>query len=284
MGFDNRFWLLISMILSIVNMVKSDETGYNSYNPKSGNAYTKPTHDPKNFDDVFPSTTPGSSSQRAAYAAASNCFKTGGGKVPEYYICRGNGDYMGHKQQKYCQTDVAQHCLDDLRNNRSHNIHTNCSYNVDKVYCNASSNFQANDDDGEKHSGSCWVKKMKKNGMQLLSSQNKTKGEWNDCCPILDGNYDDFLSSSAYPDALMCLKRANCEGERIYTDLKAECEERCCSGSCYYPRGDILPEYDSSTYTVGGPCSPSTPSSAFRSPPLLFLYALISVSVSMMLM
>jgi hypothetical protein len=59
--------------------VKSDETGYNPYNPRSQHAYTKPSHDPKNFDDVMKTTTPGSSSQRAAYAAASNCFKTGGG-------------------------------------------------------------------------------------------------------------------------------------------------------------------------------------------------------------
>jgi len=53
--------------------------GYNAFNPKSASASTKPETDPKNFDDVMPTTTPGSSSLRAAFASSSNCFKTGGG-------------------------------------------------------------------------------------------------------------------------------------------------------------------------------------------------------------
>ena len=27
------------------------------------------------------------------------------GEVPEYYICRSDGDYAGHNEQYYCQSD-----------------------------------------------------------------------------------------------------------------------------------------------------------------------------------
>ena len=68
--------------LSLPVGVRGDEVaGYNAFNPKSASASTKPQTDPNNFDDVMPATTPGSSSMRAAFAASSNCFKTGGGAV-----------------------------------------------------------------------------------------------------------------------------------------------------------------------------------------------------------
>lgn len=78
----SKIYMWVTMFLMIAassTTVNSEETGYNPYNPRSKNAYTKPSSNPRNYDDVMKSTTPGSSSQRAAYAAASNCFKTGGG-------------------------------------------------------------------------------------------------------------------------------------------------------------------------------------------------------------
>ena len=66
--------------------------GYNAYRPQNS---LKLKQDPRensfvdmpNRDGELPAT-PGSSSQRAVFAASSNCFKSGGGLVPEYYVCR----------------------------------------------------------------------------------------------------------------------------------------------------------------------------------------------------
>jgi len=248
--------------------VSDDVFGYNAYNPKSGNTHMGPKPDPHNFDDVFPSTTPGSSSQRAAYAAASNCFKTGGGEVPEYYICRGNGDYEGHEEEIFCQTDIAQHCLDDLRENRSRSVSSNCSYTVDKVRCNATAEFGSDDsaESGGNRTGHCWVESTTKSGMQLLGVV-RNRDKWSACCPVLSGSAAEFYASSAYPDALLCLKQAACDTEKVYTDLVAECEERCCAdGKCHSATStgsELLPAYADYTYTEGGPCAPSTPSAAF---------------------
>mmetsp|Transcript_26018 Transcript_26018/g.33820 ORF Transcript_26018/g.33820 Transcript_26018/m.33820 type:complete len:205 (-) Transcript_26018:108-722(-) len=198
---------------------------------------------------------------------------------------------MGHKQQNFCQTDIAQHCIDDLRNNRGNNIHPFCNYSVDKVYCNASTNYIEDDGEVDDFKGSCWTETKYKNGMQLLGTIKNVE-KWGDCCPILDGSADDFLSSSAYPDALLCLKNAYCENERVYTDLVNECEERCCAdGECYHTVGDddeatatgltgtLLDAYASYSRTEGGPCAPSTPSSAFRTQPL-GLAALVSLTLT----
>lgn len=89
-------------------------------------------------------------------------------------------------QQKFCQTDTAQHCIDDLRYNYSRNVHSNCSYKVNKVYCNASDQFKALDDDTATHEGSCWTKEIKKSGMQLLGIV-KHDETWGACCPVIDG-------------------------------------------------------------------------------------------------
>jgi len=277
------------LVLSFsVTLSRSDDIkGYNAFDPR----YSKgaPTNDPDNFDDVFPTPTEGSSSQRAAYAAASNCFKKGGGEVPEYYICRSDGDYAGHDEHIYCQTDVALHCLDDLRYNRSRNVYFDCSYSVNKVTCAA----PATDDDAHE-TGNCETKKIQKSGMQLLG-QVRNHPEWQGCCPSLAGSLDDFIHSSAYPDALLCLKRANCEKEKVYTDIIAECEERCCvDGKCRYPdshatlAGALLPAYEQNAevYTEGGPCAPSTPSAAvgMLRPVTAFVVAAITTAASLALL
>ena len=91
---------------------------------------------------------------------------------------------------------------------------------------------------------------------------------------MLSIQLEEFVRSAAYPDALLCLKRAHCDREQLYLDLEAECEERCCAGGlCRYPAnhvdrekaGGLLPAYESRTFTEGGPCSPSTPSGAIPS-------------------
>ena len=38
---------------------------------------------------------------------------------------------------------------------------------------------------------------------------------WGACCPNLNGTIDDFEASSAYPDALLCLKEAHCDEDFV---------------------------------------------------------------------
>jgi len=256
---------LLVLTIWLASVARADDVeGYNPYHPASKDQDPKFKSDPKNFDDAFPATTPGSSSQRAALAGASNCFMTGGGEVPEYYICRGHGDYMGHRQEIYCQTDEALHCLDDLRNNYSRNVPVGCSYTVKKIKCEA---VDQEDQVGENRTGSCNATKVRKSGMQLLGTI-KDVIEWGACCPKFtkESKLDAFRRSAAYPDALLCLERANCDREPIFEQLQAECAERCCEhGECRYPMdhptlaGLLLPDYQDATFTAGGPCGPSRP-------------------------
>lgn len=157
---------------------------YNPYSPVSEKATSIPA-DPNNFEDVFPEKTPGSSSHRAAFAEASNCFKTGGGKIPEYYVCASDGDLKGHYQQVFCQTDVALHCLDDLRWNRSRSVSRNCSYPAEKVLCTTSTDALTSSN--RTGSGSCSVHRTTKSGMLLLG-KTEHLDHWGGCCPILDGS------------------------------------------------------------------------------------------------
>ena len=73
--------------------------GYNPYIPGTGGPRPRPPNE-KSFKDMpdregDTPTTEASSSQRAVLAASSNCFKTGGGLVPEYYVCGSEGDGGG---------------------------------------------------------------------------------------------------------------------------------------------------------------------------------------------
>jgi len=294
-------WLLCSAL--VVHLTRSEDfAAYNAYNPRSGSATTPPKSNPNKFDDVFPEKTPASSSQRAAYASASNCFKTGGGLVPEYYICRGPGDLMGHDEQYYCQSDEAAHCLEDLRQNRSRNVHPWCNYTVNKVVCTASDDFgQAGPitaGESRNRTGHCGLKRMEKSGMQLLATVREDNTEkWRGCCPMMGDAASEttFAASSAYPDALLCLKRANCEREQVYKDLVAECSERCCAGgTCRYAAdhpdrslaGKLLPAFEGLTrFTEGGPCSPTVPSAAagLARPGVLGLLAALGAAVALAL-
>jgi hypothetical protein len=111
------FRLCVSSIFLLINVPLSqsdDIKGYNAYDPRTSRAKAPKTNNPNNFDDVFPTMTKGSSSQRAAYAAASNCFKKGGGEVPEYYICRSDGDFAGHDEHIYCQVTIFERTKSEM--------------------------------------------------------------------------------------------------------------------------------------------------------------------------
>jgi hypothetical protein len=55
---------------------------------------------------------------------------------------------------------------------------------------------------------------VSKSGMQLLGIDENVD-EWGACCPNLNGTIDDFEASSAYPDALLCLKEAHCDEDFV---------------------------------------------------------------------
>lgn len=148
----------------------ADDSGVNGYNPYQKGTGWNPKTPPNelSFKDMpdregdTPST-PGSSSQRAVLAASSNCFKTGGGLVPEYYICVG-GD-SGKKQHIHCQRDVALKCLEDLRENRSRNVLPSCAYQVKKVVCNGPRESAAKN-------GTCTWEYRNKSGMQVRQNDH----------------------------------------------------------------------------------------------------------------
>jgi len=50
--------------------------------------------------------------------------------------------------------------------------------------------------------------------MQLLGIDENVDA-WGACCPNLNGTIDDFEASSAYPDALLCLKEAHCDEDFV---------------------------------------------------------------------
>ena len=284
--------------------------GYNAYRPQNG---LKLKQDPReksfvdmpNRDGELPAT-PGSSSQRAVFAASSNCFKSGGGLVPEYYVCRNpsaGSQNIFANQERYCRSDIVQKCLEDLRFNFSRNVHPGCSYEVERVVCTGEP--QAD------NVSTCHVEVLNKSGMQLLGSRTSDE-DWKSCCPRFNANdLEAFEASSGYADALFCLKKANCEvvnftimiimiiifytacspvhtqqiishatksfhaqGESHYSRLQAECEGRCChDGSCRYPaghelEGQLKDEYNMNLFTEGGPCEPSRPPmTASKDPP-----------------
>ncbi|CAM9135336.1 unnamed protein product [Hapterophycus canaliculatus] len=83
-----------------------------------------------------------------------------------------------------CQYVEAFECLRELRANKSKNVPTGCGINA------------------------------------LTVQPDPT------CCPVFenpDSQQSVYSSTSAYPDALLCLEDAGCEGDTLHTELAEEC-------------------------------------------------------------
>ena len=94
---------------------------------------------------------------------------------------------MGHFKHKFCQTDVALHCLDDMRWNRSKNVSPNCTYPVSRIKCTD----PTEQSEASNKTGVCTSETVFKSGMQLIG-KTKYVEEWHQCCPILDESVSYF--------------------------------------------------------------------------------------------
>mmetsp|Transcript_9908 Transcript_9908/g.15117 ORF Transcript_9908/g.15117 Transcript_9908/m.15117 type:complete len:187 (-) Transcript_9908:347-907(-) len=94
-----------------------------------------------------------------------------------------------------CQIPVAVKCVEDMRMNISGNVPAACNMNTLSV------------------------------------------GGKDDCCPIFGGDDPSTIlfTTSAYPDALLCLRENECEASAVSIDLQMECETFCGEGSQCQP-------------------------------------------------
>ncbi|CAM9132373.1 unnamed protein product [Ectocarpus fasciculatus] len=137
---------------------------------------------------------PVSSRALLCYVAAIFC-RSVRGTIGTYYASNcyevGGGN-MGplYLECTGCQYTEAFECLQTLRGNTSHNVPSGC-------------------------------------GMNILTVQPDPT-----CCPVFedpDNQRSLDSSTSAYPDALLCLENAGCEGDNLHTNLKEECVFNLCN-------------------------------------------------------
>lgn len=118
----------------------------------------------------------------------SNCILIERGSIPPYYDCIG------------CVQEKAAACVDDMRTNKSYNVHGSCKLNSVKERYNP----------------------VPKNGNKEYP-----------CCPkfhFVSANSqakDLSYVSAAYPEGLRCLVREGCGASIMYTQLLEECLMTC---------------------------------------------------------
>lgn len=126
-----------------------------------------------------PDAAPSASSAppgRALQSKGSNCIVIERGKVPRYYDCNG------------CVIDRAQGCIDDLRHNRSLNVHSACAMAAASV----------------RYLGDCCPRVR-----------------------LLNGRYDLEYRTAGYAMALRCLADVGCGDSVARNQLATECEATC---------------------------------------------------------
>jgi len=93
-----------------------------------------------------------------------------------------------------CKVEAAHECINDLRNNAGNNVPSSCKLDT------------------------------------LTGSTAKKAQQSQACCPkFLHDDQPESIntSTSAYPDAFLCLENIGCQNSNAYYDLLYECEELC---------------------------------------------------------
>lgn len=138
----------------------------------------------------------------------SNCVRIETGVVSDYYTCLG------------CIIEEAIGCIDDMRLNRSGNVHPHCDMAmINEVY----------------ESDIC---------CPMME-------------PDFSGRLDLTYSSSAYPETLRCIQNVGCSESTIYKQLLDECLAVCPSNkfsdqyggpACFANFNHAFPIFSTSTY------------------------------------